>query len=64
MKDSYKRILEGNKNWSEKKLKEDPDYFKGLTLGQNPEYLWIGCSDSRVPPELIEPYQLIPHLLL
>lgn len=31
------------------KLKEDPDYFKGLTLGQNPEYLWIGCSDSRVP---------------
>lgn len=49
MKDSYKRILEGNKNWSEKKLKEDPDYFRGLTLGQNPEYLWIGCSDSRVP---------------
>ena len=49
MNNSYNRLLEGNRNWSEQKLKEDPDYFKGLTLGQNPEYLWIGCSDSRVP---------------
>jgi carbonic anhydrase len=49
MNNSYNRLLEGNKNWSEQKLKEDPEYFKGLTLGQNPEYLWIGCSDSRVP---------------
>ncbi len=49
MEKSYNRLLEGNKKWSEQKLKEDPDYFKGLTLGQNPEYLWIGCSDSRVP---------------
>ncbi|MCC6837503.1 MAG: carbonate dehydratase [Bacteroidia bacterium] len=49
MKNSYNRLLEGNKKWSEQKLKEDPDYFKTLTLGQSPEYLWIGCSDSRVP---------------
>ena len=49
MKNSYERLLEGNRNWSVQKLKEDPDYFKGLTLGQQPEYLWIGCSDSRVP---------------
>jgi carbonic anhydrase len=49
MKNSYEKLLEGNRNWSEQKLKEDPNYFKGLTLGQNPEYLWIGCSDSRVP---------------
>ncbi len=49
MKNSYEKLLAGNRNWSEQKLKEDPNYFKGLTLGQNPEYLWIGCSDSRVP---------------
>jgi carbonic anhydrase len=49
MKASYNRLLEGNKKWSEQNLKRDPDYFKNLTLGQHPEYLWIGCSDSRVP---------------
>lgn len=49
MKESYERLLEGNKTWSAEKLKQDPEFFKNLTLGQNPEYLWIGCSDSRVP---------------
>lgn len=49
MKESYERLLEGNKAWSAEKLRQDPDFFKNLTLGQNPEYLWIGCSDSRVP---------------
>jgi len=49
MKESYERLLNGNKKWSDEKLKHDPDFFKNLTLGQNPEYLWIGCSDSRVP---------------
>ncbi|MES2395446.1 MAG: carbonic anhydrase [Bacteroidota bacterium] len=49
MKESYERLLEGNRTWSAEKLKQDPDFFKNLTLGQNPEYLWIGCSDSRVP---------------
>ena len=49
MQISYERLLAGNKKWSEEKLKENPEYFKNLTLGQNPEYLWIGCSDSRVP---------------
>lgn len=49
MKESYERLLKGNKTWSDEKLKQDPDFFKNLTLGQNPEYLWIGCSDSRVP---------------
>jgi carbonic anhydrase len=46
---SYERLLVGNKDWAAEKLKNDPNYFKGLSLGQNPEYLWIGCSDSRVP---------------
>jgi len=49
MKESYERLLTGNKKWSEEKLKRDPDFFKNLMLGQNPEFLWIGCSDSRVP---------------
>lgn len=49
MLESYNRLLTGNKKWAAEKLKQNPDYFKGLSLGQNPEYLWIGCSDSRVP---------------
>ena len=49
IQNSYNRLLIGNKKWAAEKLKENPDYFKGLTRGQNPEYLWIGCSDSRVP---------------
>ena len=47
--DTYKALLEGNKKWVEKKLEEDPDFFKDLAKGQNPQILWIGCSDSRVP---------------
>jgi carbonic anhydrase len=42
-------LLHGNQNWADEKLRKDPDYFKNLSLGQTPEYLWIGCSDSRVP---------------
>ncbi|MES2592958.1 MAG: carbonate dehydratase [Bacteroidota bacterium] len=49
MNDSYNKLIAGNKKWSEEKLKQDPEFFKNLTLGQHPEYLWIGCSDSRVP---------------
>lgn len=49
IKASYNLLLNGNKTWAAEKLKHDPDYFKDLSLGQNPEYLWIGCSDSRVP---------------
>lgn len=46
---SYKRLLKGNREWSKEKLATDPDFFKNLTKGQQPKYLWIGCSDSRVP---------------
>jgi carbonic anhydrase len=49
MENSYNRLLSGNKTWAAEKLKKNPDFFKNLTKGQNPEYLWIGCSDSRVP---------------
>jgi len=49
MEDSYKRLIEGNRRFSMSKQFENPEYFKNLSLGQRPDYLWIGCSDSRVP---------------
>ena len=42
-------ILEKNKGWVEKMLAKDSNFFDLLAQGQSPEYLWIGCSDSRVP---------------
>lgn len=44
-----KEIFEGNKAWVEETLAKDPTFFDNLSQGQTPEYLWIGCSDSRVP---------------
>lgn len=49
MEKSYKRLLENNKVWVTRQLNMNPDYFEDLAKGQSPEYLWIGCSDSRVP---------------
>jgi carbonic anhydrase len=49
MDDFYTKILEKNKEWVEKSLALDPNYFKDLAKGQSPPLLWIGCSDSRVP---------------
>ncbi|WP_353137724.1 carbonic anhydrase [Pseudopedobacter sp.] len=46
---TYESLLLGNKNWVEKTLQENPDYFEKLASGQKPPILWIGCSDSRVP---------------
>ncbi|WP_299989443.1 carbonic anhydrase [uncultured Pontibacter sp.] len=43
------KIFENNKKWVERKLNEDPDYFNKLAKGQTPRYLYIGCSDSRIP---------------
>ncbi|MBL0356665.1 MAG: carbonic anhydrase [Chitinophagaceae bacterium] len=49
MNQSYQKLIKGNKIYSETRLFENPEYFKELAKGQTPEYLWIGCSDSRVP---------------
>lgn len=49
MNQSYQKLIKGNKIYAERMLFENPDYFKDLAKGQTPEYLWIGCSDSRVP---------------
>ena len=45
----YEELLQGNRDWVQSELEKDPDYFNKLALGQQPDVLWIGCSDSRVP---------------
>ena len=47
------QLLENNKQWSEDQKNADPDFFNKLSERQTPEYLWIGCSDSRVPANQI-----------
>ena len=47
------RLFEQNRSWIKKVTDDDPDYFSRLVDQQNPEYLWIGCSDSRVPANQI-----------
>ena len=47
----FTRFSENNKKWIAEKLSEDPDYFTKLSKGQSPEFLYIGCSDSRVTAE-------------
>ena len=46
-------LLDNNKIWANQKLKQDPSYFARLSTIQQPQYLWIGCSDSRVPANQI-----------
>lgn len=48
MKD-LKELLENNRAWAEAIKARDPEFFQKLSQQQNPRYLWIGCSDSRVP---------------
>jgi len=62
--ESYKRLLLANKAWVKEKLDIRPDYFERMASNQTPEFLWIGCSDSRVPAEEItgtEPGELFVH---
>ena len=46
---SLTQLLNNNKNWANKMIAQDADFFKKLVAQQSPEFLWIGCSDSRVP---------------
>lgn len=60
----YEQLLLENKAWSAEMRAEDPHYFKRLTDIQQPEFLWIGCSDSRVPPNQItqtQPGEIFIH---
>lgn len=64
VKDSYNRLLENNKAWAALTKNNTPDFFTELAKGQTPSYLWIGCSDSRVPAEQItgtKPGELFVH---
>ncbi|MBV2127993.1 carbonate dehydratase [Arsukibacterium indicum] len=45
----FKELFINNKNWADRIEREQPGFFKQLSEQQTPEYLWIGCSDSRVP---------------
>jgi carbonic anhydrase len=59
-----KRLLLANRAWATERLKIDPEYFAKRVKAQAPEFLWIGCSDSRVPSEEItgaEPGELFVH---
>lgn len=47
--DKLTELFENNRRWSDRIKKETPDFFNDLSEGQIPDYLWIGCSDSRVP---------------
>ena len=46
-------LFENNRQWATRVKTSDPDFFEKLAAQQNPEYLWIGCSDSRVPANQI-----------
>lgn len=48
---TFDTIFKNNEQWIAQKLSNDPEYFKKLATGQHPEYLYIGCSDSRVTAE-------------
>lgn len=61
---SLSTLFERNAQWSKDALRLDPDYFERLSKLQDPEYLWIGCSDSRVPANQIvglDPGQVFVH---
>ena len=62
--ESYKKLLLANRAWVEDKLNVRPDYFSRMADDQKPDFLWIGCSDSRVPAEDVtgtEPGELFVH---
>lgn len=60
----FNQIFENNKVWVAKKTQTDPDYFTKLSQGQHPEFLYIGCADSRVTAEDLmglQPGQVFIH---
>lgn len=57
-------LFQNNREWAESKIGKDPHYFRRMAEAQDPKYLWIGCSDSRVPANEIvglEPGELFVH---
>ena len=61
---SYEKLLAENKAWATEQVKKDPEFFNRLSHIQTPEFLWIGCSDSRVPADKItgtQPGEIFVH---
>jgi len=61
---SYEKLLLENKAWAAEQISDDPEYFQRLAHLQTPEFLWIGCSDSRVPADKItgtQPGEIFVH---
>jgi carbonic anhydrase len=46
---ALRQLFDNNRAWAERLQRQDPDFFRKLSQQQSPAYLWIGCSDSRVP---------------
>lgn len=62
--ESYEKLLLENKTWAAEKVADDPEFFSRLEHLQTPEFLWIGCSDSRVPANEItgtQPGEIFVH---
>jgi carbonic anhydrase len=60
----YEKLLSDNKAWAKSQEEIDPQFFKRLSSIQTPEFLWIGCSDSRVPADKItgtQPGEIFVH---
>ncbi len=58
------QLFHANANWSQERIAADPAYFRRLSAQQAPEFLWIGCADSRVPANVItglEPGEVFVH---
>ena len=63
-RNDYSDLLKNNQLWAAEKLKTDPEYFDELAKPQKPRFLFIGCSDSRIPLDLItesEPGEIFVH---
>lgn len=59
-----RQLIANNSAWAKRMLEQDPDFFNNLVAQQTPEYLWIGCSDSRVPANQVvgmAPGELFVH---
>jgi carbonic anhydrase len=64
MTTSLQHLFDNNRAWAERMVSENPAYFTRLASQQNPKYLWIGCSDSRVPANQItglDPGEVFVH---
>ncbi len=64
MPDSLQHLIDNNRTWAERMEREQPGFFQSLAQQQNPKYMWIGCSDSRVPANQVtglEPGEVFVH---